>query len=397
MLSTATPKRHGQRAVSAEETCARMRPHLSRIGLTRLANVTGLDRIGIPVWIAVRPNARGLSVAQGKGLDDPAARASALMESVEGWHAESPRLATRLVRERDLRDEGEAVIPWEDLPRPRGSHMSADRVIPWVRGRDLVTDRPTWVPYEMVHADATVPRLPGSGAFMLSTNGLASGNNAAEALLHALCEVVERDATSLWMAAGRTRRAEARMDLGSVPDPLLCELLARCTAAGLTVAAWDLTSDVGIATVRAMISEGAHDLSLGQVPTAIGVGCHPDRRVAFGRAITEAAQSRLTAISGSRDDLTREGYRTRTAGPDRGEPERTPRRFDDLPTIESDTVEADVHAILDRLAGRAGPVVAIDLSRDDLPVEVWRVVAAGLEGPHESALYLPGRRARAMR
>jgi YcaO-like protein with predicted kinase domain len=394
-VNDTTPKRHGQRALCPEETQARMEPHLRRLGITRLADVTGLDRVGIPVWIAVRPNSRGLSVSQGKGLDEAAARVSALMESVEGWHAERPGVLTRLARERDLVEEGQAVAGSHDLPRPRGVEARVDRVLPWVCGRDLLTERPTWVPYELVHADATLPRVPGSGAFVLSTNGLASGNNAAEALLHGLCEVVERDATSLWMALGPARRAGTALDLASVDDATAGELLARVAAAALEVTAWDLTSDVGIATVRVTISERSDRMDLARVPAASGVGCHPDRRVALCRAITEAAQSRLTAISGSRDDLTREVYRTRSAGTgdDGGSGGR---RFDRLPTFESDTVEEDVRAVLRGLAGRAGPVVAVDLSREGLPVSVWRVVAARLEGPHESAVYQPGPRARAL-
>jgi ribosomal protein S12 methylthiotransferase accessory factor len=45
------------------------------MGVTRIANVTGLDRIGIPVAIAVRPNSRSVSVAQGKGQTVPLALA----------------------------------------------------------------------------------------------------------------------------------------------------------------------------------------------------------------------------------------------------------------------------------------------------------------------------------
>src|SRR5258707_13775109 len=76
------------RMADPDETLARVRPHMARMGITRLGNITGLDRIGIPVAIAVRPNSRSVSVSQGKGLDLPQAMASALMEAAEGFHAE---------------------------------------------------------------------------------------------------------------------------------------------------------------------------------------------------------------------------------------------------------------------------------------------------------------------
>src|SRR3982075_4655057 len=85
------PKRFWQgthRTADPGETLARVRPHAARIGITRIGNITGLDRIGIPVAVAVRPNSRSVSVSQGKGLELPQAMASALMEACEGFHAE---------------------------------------------------------------------------------------------------------------------------------------------------------------------------------------------------------------------------------------------------------------------------------------------------------------------
>src|SRR5919202_1722884 len=81
-------RRGTHRTMAPEETLARIRPHASRMGITRLGNVTGLDRIGIPVAIAVSPNSRSVSVSQGKGLNREQAMASALMEACEGYHAE---------------------------------------------------------------------------------------------------------------------------------------------------------------------------------------------------------------------------------------------------------------------------------------------------------------------
>lgn len=66
-----------------EETLAAYGPMLPRFQITRLADITDLDCLGVPVFLAVRPNAKGLSVAQGKGLTRVAAKASAMMESIE--------------------------------------------------------------------------------------------------------------------------------------------------------------------------------------------------------------------------------------------------------------------------------------------------------------------------
>ena len=55
-------------------------------------SITGLDWIGIPVYLAVRPNSRNVPVYLGKGLTRAQAQVSALMESLEGFHAEEIRL-----------------------------------------------------------------------------------------------------------------------------------------------------------------------------------------------------------------------------------------------------------------------------------------------------------------
>src|SRR6476620_11197984 len=113
LLDTPVPKkfrRGTHRAIPPAETLARVRPQMARMGITRIGNITGLDRIGIPVAVAVRPNSRSVSVSQGKGLDLPQAMASALMEAAEGFHAEEIG-SGRLARYRDLAARDTIVDP----------------------------------------------------------------------------------------------------------------------------------------------------------------------------------------------------------------------------------------------------------------------------------------------
>jgi len=76
-------RRGTHRAVAPAETVARVRPFLAAMGITRVANVTGLDHVGIPVVMVCRPNSWSLAVSQGEGLDLAAAEASGLMEAIE--------------------------------------------------------------------------------------------------------------------------------------------------------------------------------------------------------------------------------------------------------------------------------------------------------------------------
>src|SRR5438552_11840201 len=58
------------------------------LGVTRVARVTGLDRLGVEVACAVRPGGHVLQISNGKGLTWAQARASALSEAAELWAAE---------------------------------------------------------------------------------------------------------------------------------------------------------------------------------------------------------------------------------------------------------------------------------------------------------------------
>ena len=76
------------RCRAPDQTLAAVTPLLAQYGITRLADVTGLDTLRVPVVMAVRPLALTLTVAQGKGVTLEAARASAAMEAIEVWHGE---------------------------------------------------------------------------------------------------------------------------------------------------------------------------------------------------------------------------------------------------------------------------------------------------------------------
>ena len=173
-----------------------------RVGITRVANITGLDSIGLPVVAVYRPNARSIVVSQGKGLDLMAAKASGLMEAIEGHHAENVRLPLRLASRAELLRQGSRVVDTDRLARISVGTFHDHRRILWCEARDLLSDSSCWLPYEMVHTDFTLPLPTGTGCFTMSSNGLASGNHLLEATSHGLCEVVERDAMALWEMRG---------------------------------------------------------------------------------------------------------------------------------------------------------------------------------------------------
>ncbi|HEV3192357.1 MAG TPA: YcaO-like family protein, partial [Polyangiaceae bacterium] len=235
-----------ERAVDPAQTFERARRLMRRFGITRIATTTHLDRIGIPVVAACRPNSRSLAVSQGKGLTLEAARASALMESIECHHAEHILAPLVLASHRNLCRE-QIVADIRGLPRVNSGCFDEDRPILWIAGVDLLSRRRIFVPYEVVHLDFRLPLPPASGGFLMSSNGLASGNQLGEAISHAICELVERDANTLLHMSDCAKHGPAhRIDAGSIDDESCRVALDRFEQADVAVAIWDTTTDIGI-------------------------------------------------------------------------------------------------------------------------------------------------------
>jgi YcaO-like protein with predicted kinase domain len=400
-----TPKGYRQgtdRIVGPEQTLANLRPFLDDFGVTRIADVTGMDCIGIPTVMVVRPNSRSVSVSQGKGVDLATAKVSGLMESIEQFHAEHVLNPLRLANLNEIRAIG-AVADVERLPGFKLDFDATQRVL-WIAGQDLATEAEIWVPFEAVHLDLRLPLPTGSGFFMSGSNGLASGNHRLEAVSHGLCELIERDALSLFFQSDAPHQRRRRVELATVDDPICRELLTRYREAEMDVAVWDMTSDLGIPCFLCWILESADDV-FRPVGLAQGSGCHPTRGIALSRALSEAAQSRVTRIVGSRDDIrpkdllelraadALELYRAQMS-----EPEGPCRAFQSTTSYSFDTFEEDVELLIARLhAAGLTQVIGVDLSRPQYPVHVMRLLVPGLEGAAYLPGYRPGRRAAAQR
>ena len=364
------------RSRDPEETLAWVRPLLPALGITRIANVTGLDRIGIPVWMCVRPNSRCLSVSQGKGLTAELAQVAAVMESIEMYHAERVREPDRVAAYRDARGAHDLLDPQTLMSGVRARANRRSQKLAWIRGTDLGDGRPVLVPHAWVDLDQTRAH-PDAGLFFVTSTGLASGNDRAEALCHGALEIVERDSEWRWSELSPSAQQRRQLDPSTIDAPVVNGLLERLTGAGITVRMWDMTSAVGLPTYGCTLSDPR---ALGGLDPAYGVGCHLSKEVALVRALTEAAQNRLTFIAGSRDDVFPLLYDAAAyvAPADPGEPGRVDFRVR-RPLPQGATFDDDLRIIL-RLLDAAGfpRVLAVEHTRPELGIPVVTVVIPGM-------------------
>lgn len=375
------PDIYSDRVCSPEETFARIECLLPAFGIMRLARLTGLDSIGIPVWNAVSPNAKSIVINQGKGITDIDAKVSAAMEALERAVACDPSAPVLTETRRALLKKGERALSLPGLVAAGRTDLGDDEPTSWLRGLDLLDRRTTFIPLHAALLDRTLDQC----RYWQSSDGLASGNTEDEAILHGLLERIERDAETLWRLRPLAVRLDTCIDPDRFEDPILDDMTGRIAAAGLTVRLFDMTSDIGVPCLSAVIADAGilgakaaryHDVTAGH-------GAHPDPRRAAIRAITEAAQSRLTYISGARDDVFPETFTRRL-------PRETQQLFEASPvdrTLPAATVAGSgAGALLDHVMGalrRAGigTVVAVPLASTPLPFSVVKVFVPELENP----------------
>lgn len=284
------------RTQTVEKTWERIRPILPEYGISRVSAVTGFDRLGIPVAVAVRPRALTLSTSQGKGISMSHALVSASMEAVELSCSENPRFEEAIL----------AAANDLDLDYPLLSLTLSERALAqdpistpqfWVQSESLVSGLQSWLPMSAVYLSSSpIPNFRPS-FFQLSTNGLASGNTVPEAWLHGLLEVVERHVVA---SDGERTLIDAR----SVPSDPIQRLL---DAGRIDVSVEQVANPFGVAVYECCVV--SEDFPI----PAVGSGAHIDPMVAVQRAVTEAVQARLTAIVGTREDLNPDAESTQQA------------------------------------------------------------------------------------
>ena len=357
------------RVCSPEETLARVMPFLSHMGITRIADVTHLDDIGIPVFQAIRPNSRNLSVSQGKGVTEALAKVSAVMESIEGWHAEQPQLPVTQATIGDMAP----LLPYSlyDLNIDKYHLMHDALELEWFPAHLLgkTGANKTFVPADYVRLDFTTCNEWLPPTFVVSSNGLASGNIPMEAILHGLYEIIERDTFEM------VRRGELRrmpLDPMTIDGDVSAPLIAQLQRAGITARIASAIGPTGIACFEVSI------ISPWCPIVASGYGCHLDRDVALCRAITEAAQSRLTIIAGTRDDIRRTTYKqVHSKVPLPAQPKRHAEmaHFQDLPSCVTNDLTEDLQNVLRRINAIEGMVpLVVDLTRREYNIPVVFVI-----------------------
>jgi ribosomal protein S12 methylthiotransferase accessory factor len=281
----------------------------------------------------------------------------------------------------------------------------------WLPGYDLVNGEEIMVPASIALFRYTPPPPAVNPFAYFHTNGLASGNVMEEAVCHALCEVIERDAMSLADLRAsaipfhilRTIVHSLNAVAFSVP-PILADryvddpsifpdvdiseidfgpvkkLIKKFKQTGISLMVKDITSDIDIPTFNASSVEWiSHDYGY----LAEGHGTHPDARIALLRAITEVSQTRAANIQGARDDLRKIKYSDENTDDKRAwqfMPSTKKIKFSEVPTFYNEDILDDIKLIILRLKSVGlNQVIIVNLTNPDIGIPVVRAIVPGLE------------------
>ena len=369
------------RVVPPEKTIENNEGKLKKIGVTRIADITDLDRINLPVYTAIRPTAQdgAISIYGGKGITKDNAKASAIMEAFERYSAEKQDYDKTIIGSADEISKKGDYIDIESLNLP--NDLKKDEIksmkLEWNMVYDLIDDKNYYIPSNAIFH----PYIYQNSLFKSNTNGLASGNILDEAILHGIFEVIERDA---WSIFELTHKNYSQIDLNSIENELIIDTLAKFQSKGINIKLMDFTADIKVPTVAASADDTVtKDAGL----LTLGLGTHLDPEIAILRALTEVAQSRATQINGAREDTVRADF-AREAGYERMKrinkfyfkEEENKISLTDIENKSTSSISKDLKIVKDELqSNEIKHILYYDLTRPEVNVNVVRVIIPEME------------------
>lgn len=360
---------------------------LARAGVTRVADLTGLDDIGIPVRAVVRPAAMTVANTLGVGATGAAAERAAGMQALCNWHAENVAVSLAGRSATDL--AGELTYDPATLRRPPNSVYDPASRLDWVLGTTLVSGAHTWMPRAAVALDLGLAGRWDPPMFSRTDVGLAAECTYQAAALTGLYELMQWHCLAVARAHPTAWEVPSDGLAGASCEPMVAAISAGsdCELRVARIEVWD-----GYFCFRAELLSPS-----GGVPFR-GVALHHDPNQALAQAIGKAVRRRLSMISGAVDQLESAlsdpfGGLSRYAAPDY--PMCADRHPTPLPWTAgfgagTDALRAQLVAAASAVRDRAGaePIAAVcDFAGACVPVV--RVLAPGLPLPTRAGARVP--------
>lgn len=312
----------------------------------------------------------------GKGVTHDQSKASALCEAVERFSAQyqgnEPLYQARGSEINKRYCNFQQLVPYSESQYQKfsdGNHSDSklkqaaipytDESIHWLPTWSLSYDEQVYVPLASCFANTP---FEDDRFGRWHSNGCAAGNTLEEAILQGMFELIERDATAIWWYNKIPRPS---FDLSRL-DPEYYAPLHESLSDKHEYWVLDLTVDTN---VPVMVGIGKHKETGGFI---FGFGCHLQPELAAQRALTELCQ--LIPIRDQNGapfdfDAIEEGeylFPSSEAKPV------------DTDMVTSLDIKDDILALTKQLDNLGFEVLALNYSREPLPVKTAKVFVPGL-------------------
>ncbi|WP_206922545.1 YcaO-like family protein [Alicyclobacillus suci] len=280
------------RVVKMDETFERINSIRDLIGISRIANISGMDRLGVPNYSSYVPDNQSgqITVFGGKGTSALEAKIGAIMESVERVCATHDFNRVFFNKLKNIH-KGIRVLDPRDLIIHDEAQFLLDKLLDWVLAWELQSGEAVLIP-----ACAAYHLYRGEFKLFEDTSvGLASGNTYLEAILHGLLEVLERDSLSIAQISGNA----PLVNLNSLPKELM-DFVENVTNRNIELQIRYLPNEYRVPAFYAI----GIDKEVSNVRYInAGIAAHPNPTIAIRQAVLEVCHSRGVITTGAREDL----------------------------------------------------------------------------------------------
>ena len=362
------------KVLSPEETVRRFRDKLKNVDLDILEETVRIDngRLDIPVYFGVcgrdAETVIGTKKQMGKGGTPNQSEASAVMELAErfSFYSFSQDSGNFIVEQyKNIKDRALAFEMIAKSVHDDSGELDAAREIfsrlplKWTWGYNMTKEKAVLIPFDWFFA-------------INEFNGSSAGNCAEEAISQGICEVVERHVSSI---ISRGRLKTPAIDLDSVSDPLIVEMIGKYRKAGIRLFASDFSLNMGIPSVGVLAYDPATFPDKSEIVWTAGTT--PDPEKALNRALTEVAQLAGDFNSGSNyvasvlpkfRDLSEADFVVH--GTDTVDIAK-------LPDISNDNIRVEVENCIGALTRSDLEVIVVDVMHPELGIPAFYTIMPG--------------------
>ena len=336
-----------------------------------------LKEIKIDEYISTFDFTDGFINQHGKGATKDQAKASAIMEFTErlSWvnfdYKNAPGYIqtsfNELRKNNDIENIEKCFFIHYSKKKEELCEIIKDIPLDWIQAYSLTKNKTTYYPINWTNN-------------YMTSNGLASGNIKEEAILQALCEVIERHNVSKLILNLANTRTEL-IDINSLDNEVIKNLIKSFNEKDIDVYLINATYQFKVPTI--MVCGIARKPEIEAVRTCFGYGCHTDPQKAIIRALTEFFLAREGVLS--KKEITNKLHMTEgqwqwklNIDINKIINDSKIISYKELPDLSNDDIKLEILTVVEELSKQNFEAIIANKTHPLLRVPVYRAFVPGL-------------------